>query len=157
MALVHAAADGDAPFGGEIGEAHVERDGGKRHDHVAPVELIKQHGRDQRHFNDSRDELKNDHADDGLDGVAAALKHTGEPTGLAIEMKAQRQKVHVLEGEDRQPSHRVHRHLGEHAVAKLRQPRHQDAHEAIGERHRDWRGDRPAKPRFGRDRGAALP
>ena len=77
--------------------------------------------------------------------------------GLALEMKAQRQLVHVLEGEDRQPPHRVHRDFGEHAVAELRQQRHQDAHDAIGERHSDRRGKDPEQPRVGRNRCAALP
>ena len=53
--------------------------------------------------------------------IAAALEHAGKPAGLALEMEAQRQLVHVLEGEDREPPHRVHRHLGEHAVAQLGQ------------------------------------
>ena len=55
---------------------------------------------------------------------------------------------------EREPAHRVHRHLGEHAVAQLRQHRHQDAHAAIGERHRDRRGDRPGQPASRRATGA---
>ena len=67
---------------------------------------------------------KQDHAHDGLDGVPAALEHARQPAGLALEMKAQRQEMHMLEGEHRQPPHRVHRHFGENAVAPLREQRH---------------------------------
>ena len=70
-----------------------------------------------------------------------------EPAGLALEMKAQRQHVHVLERDDREPAHRVHRHLGEHAVAHLREQRHDDARDAVGKRHDDRRGQRPGRPR----------
>ncbi len=55
-----------------------------------------------------------------------------------------------------EPAHRVHRHLGEHAVAHLRQRRHQDAHAAIGDRHGDRRGEHPDQPVGGGDRRAAL-
>ena len=44
------------------------------------------------------DELQDHHADDGLDAVAAALEHARQPAGLALEMKAQRQSMHVHEG-----------------------------------------------------------
>ena len=44
-------------------------------------------------------ELQDHHAHDGLDAVAAALEHARQPAGLALEMEAQRQLVHVLEGE----------------------------------------------------------
>ena len=64
-------------------------------------------------------ELQDDHADDGLDAVAAALEHARQAAGLAFEVEAQRQLVHVLEGDDRKPPDRVHRDLGEHAVAEL--------------------------------------
>ena len=140
-----------------IGEPHVERDGDQDHHHVAPVELVEQHADDQRDLDDGRQQLQDHHAHDGLDAVAAALQHARQPAGLALEMEAQRQLVHVLEGEEREPPHRVHRDLGEHAVAQLRERRHQDAHAAVGQRHRDRRGDRPGQPGVGRDRRAALP
>src|SRR5260370_25923348 len=45
--------------------------------------------------------FRSHHAHDGLDGVAPALQHAGEPTGLALKVEAQRQQMHVLEGHDR--------------------------------------------------------
>ena len=153
VALVHLAADADAPFGGVEGEADIERDRQHDHDHIAPVEVEQQHPDDQHHFDDGRQQLQQHHAHDGLDGVAAALEHARQPAGLALEMKAQREQMHVLEGEHRQPPHRVHRDLGENAVAPLRQHAHEDAHAAIGERHQHRRRQRPGEPVVG-DRSA---
>ena len=45
--------------------------------------------------------------------VAAALEHAGQAAGLALEVEAQRQAVHVLEGLERELAHGVHRDLGE--------------------------------------------
>ena len=56
---------------------------------------------------------------------AAALEHAGEAAGLALEVEAQRQAVHVLEGLQRELAHRMHRDLGEQAVADLGQQRHE--------------------------------
>ena len=156
VARIHLAADVDAPLGGEIGEPHVERDRDRDDDDVAPIEVEQQHGDDQDQLDDGRRELQQHHAHDGLDGVAAALEHAGQPAGLALEMKAQRQQVHVLEGEHRQPAHRVHRHLGENAVAQLGERRHQDAHAAIGERHHHRRRQRPGDDVVGPERRGAV-
>ena len=99
-----------------------------------------------RDFDDGRHELQDDQPHDGLDAVAAALEHARQPAGLALEMKAQRQLVHVDECQISEPAHRVHRHLGEDAVAPLREQRHQHAHAAVGERHDDRRRDQPHRP-----------
>ena len=49
-------------------------------------------------LDDGRRRVEDDHAHDGLDAVAAALEHARQAAGLALEMKAQRQLVHVHEG-----------------------------------------------------------
>ena len=115
-------------------------------DDIAPVELVQQHGCDHQHFDDGRHELQDDHADDGLDGVAAALQDPGQSAGLALQMEAQGQQVHVLEGEHRQPPHRMHRDLGEQRVANLGDAGHQDAHAAIGRGHHDRRRNHDGEP-----------
>jgi hypothetical protein len=60
--------------------------------------LIEQHDHDQRELDDGRHELHDHHAHDGLDGIAAALEDPCQAAGLALEVKAQRELVHVLEG-----------------------------------------------------------
>ena len=78
-------------------------------------------------------ELQDHHPHDHLDAGAAALQHARQPAGLALEMKAQRQLVHVDEGDVGELAHRMHRDAGENAVAPLRQYRHQHAHRAIAD------------------------
>ena len=157
VAVVHPAANVDAPLGRLVGERHVERDDGENDDDVAPVELVEQHDQDQRELDDRRHQLHDDHAHDGLDGVAAAFEHPRQAAGLALEMKAQRELVHVLERAVGEPPYRVHGNLGEDAVAHLREHRHQDARPAVGNGQHDRGGERPNEPRRGRDRRAPLP
>jgi hypothetical protein len=86
-----------------------------------------------------------------------AFQHAGQAAGLALEMKAQRELVHVLEGAIGEPAHRVHRDLGEDAVARLREHRHEDAHPAVGNGERDRSRERPDEPCGGQDRRTPLP
>ena len=79
--------------------------------------------------------LQDHHPHDHLDAGAAALQHARQPAGLALEMKAQRQLVHVDEGDVGELAHRMHRDAGENAVAPLRQHRHQHAHCAVADGH----------------------
>ena len=104
-----------------------------------------------------RHQLHDHHAHDGLDGVAATLEHAGEAAGLALEMEAERELVHVLEGAVGEPAHRVHRHLRENTVAHLGEHRHQDAHAAIRDGHEDRRGEHPEQPGGRGHRCAVLP
>ena len=156
VAVVHSPANVDTPLGRLIRERHVERDDGKNDDDVAPVELIEQHDQDQRKLDDRRHQLHDHHAHDRLDGVAPALEHARQAAGLALEMKAQRELVHVLEGAVGEPPYRVHGDLGEDAVAHLGEHRHQDARPAIGNGHEDWGRERPNEPCRRRDRRAPL-
>ena len=100
--------------------------------------------------------LQDHHPHDHLDAGAAALQHARQAAGLALEMKAQRQFVHVDEGDVGELAHRMHRDAGKDAVAPLRQYRHQHAHARRSRcGHQKRRGDQPQHPvrRFDR-RGA---
>ena len=114
--------------------------------HVAPVELPQQHGHQQRDLDDGRDQLQDHHPHDDLDAGAAALQHARQSAGLALQMKAQRQFMHVDEGEVSELAHRMHRHARKNAVAPLRQHRHQHAHGAVACGHHQRRGDQPQRP-----------
>ena len=78
-----------------------------------------------------------------LDALAAALEHAGQAAGLALQVEAQGQAVHVLEGLERELAHRMHRDLGEQAVAHLGQHRHEHAGEAVEDRQQDRRAPEP--------------
>ena len=56
-----------------------------------------------------------------------------------------------------EPAHRVHRDLGEHAVARLREHRHQDARAAIGDGHQRSAPRAPRRATSRRDRRGPLP
>ena len=62
---------------------------------------------------------------------APALEHAGEAAGLALEVEAQRQAMHVREGLERELPDGVHRDLGEEPVANLAQHRHRDPRQAV--------------------------
>ncbi len=106
-----------------------DRDQGRQH--VAPVELPQQHCHQQRHLDDGRNQLQDHHPHDGLDAVAAALQHPRQSAGLAFQMEAQRQLVHVNESEISELAHRVHGDARENAVAPLGKDPHQHAQAAI--------------------------
>ena len=152
--LVHLLADGDAPLSGAIGVRHVDRDGDENRERIPPVEVEEQDADHEHELEDGRRELEDDKAHQFLDAVAAALEHARQAAGLALEVKAQRKHVHVLEGRERQAAYGVERHLGEQAVAELRQERHGDAQARVSrdqrERHRQHRDHR------GPGRGAPL-
>ena len=131
VALVHGAADVDAPVGGLHREPQVEHDHRQHGDDVAPVELPGAHRQHQHELDDGRHERHQHHARDVLDAEPAALQHAREAAGLALQVKAQRELVHMLEGAQRQLAHGVHGDLGEHALAHLHQQRHGDADSAV--------------------------
>ncbi len=110
IGIVHLAANFDPPFGRDVGVIHVDHDGDHCDEHVAPVELPQQHGHQQRDLDDGRDQLQDHHPHNDLDAEAAALQHARQAAGLALQVKAQRQFMHVHESEVGELAHRVHRH-----------------------------------------------
>ncbi len=90
--------------------------------------------------------MQDHHPHDDLDAEPAALQHARQAAGLALQMKAQRQLMHVDEGEISELAHRVHRHPGEDSVAPLGQHRHQHAHAAVADGHDQGRCDQPHRP-----------
>ena len=137
IALVHRAANADAPVGGERRVNKIDGDHHDNCDGVAPVERDEERREDQREFDRRGHGDEHRRADDGFDGVAAALENAGQSAGLALKMKAQRQLMQMHEHFDRQAAHGVHRDLGEQRVAPLREHRHQDPHEAVDHRQCD--------------------
>ncbi len=91
VALVHRAANADAPVGRDRRVDEIDEHGDADRQDVAPVEGIEKRRRDQHEFDDRRHGDQHRGAHDRLDRVAAALEHARQPAGLALEMKAQRQ------------------------------------------------------------------
>ena len=146
IGVVHPAPNFDPPFGRDVGKIHEYHDRDHGGQHVAPVELPQQHGHQQGNLNDGRHQLQDHHPHDDFDAGPAALQHARQSAGLALEMKAQRQFMHVDEGEIGELAHRVHRHPRKNSVAPLRQDCHQHAQAAIAQGHDQRRGDQPQLP-----------
>ena len=131
VALVHRAADADAPIGGDGGVDQIDDHRDRDRRDVAPVEGIEERRRDQGEFDDRRRRDQHRSAHDRLDRVAAALENARQPAGLALEVEAQRQLVEVDEDFVGEAAHRVHRHRREQGVAPLLGERHQNPHQAV--------------------------
>ena len=143
VGIVHLPADRDPPLGrlvgiGEIDHHHHEDDSG-----IEPVELPGEQAEHEHELEDRREKREHHEARQLLDALAPALEHAGQAAGLALQVKAQGQAVHVLEGLQGELSHRMHGDLGEDAVAHLGQHRHEDAGDAVDDRQQDRRFPEP--------------
>ena len=146
VALVHRAADPDAPIGGRKREAHVGQDHACDDGGIAPVELQIEDGENQHEFNRGRHRHEHNRAHESFDGVAAAFEHTGQSADLALEMEAQRKQVKVNENVIGEPPDRMHRDRGKDRVARLGEARHGYPQDAIEERQRQRTGDDAQDP-----------
>ena len=83
----------------------------------------------------------NSEADQELHALRAALDDAAEAAGLALQVKAQRQRMEVAESGQRQVAHGALRHRREDGVADFAESLGQHARQAIGQderhRHRD--------------------
>ncbi len=146
VGIIHPAANFDPPFGREVSVVHEDHDRDHGRKHIAPVELPHQHDHQQRNLDDGRRQLQDHHPHNDFDAGPAALQHARQSSGLALQMKAQRQLVHVDEGAIGQLAHRMHRYASKDSVAPLGQDRHQYAQAAIAQGHDQGRGDYPQLP-----------
>ncbi len=149
VGFVHAAADRDAPFGGLVRVGQIDHHHGENDRRIGPVEFPREDAEHEAELEDGRQQRQHHQPRQFLDPLAAALQHAGEPAGLALEMEAQGKAMHVLEGLERELSHRMHRHLGEQPVAHLRQHRHEHAGETVEDRQQDGRAPEPVAGRGG--------
>ena len=114
---------------------------------VEPVELPGEDAEDEDELDDGRDELQDEEPRQFLDAVAAPFEDARQAARLALEVEAQREPMHVLEGLHRELAHRVHGDLGEEAVANLAQERHGDARQPVECREQERRPPQPGTRR----------
>ena len=133
VALVHAAADGDAVVAEEQGEGEVEADGERGDGGELPVEDLPDDGGDHHHFEQSGDDVEDGEAEHGLHAVGAALDGAGQAAGLAVEMEAEREAVQVLEGFERHEAGAALLDGGEDGVAEFAEAGGGDAEQAVAE------------------------
>ena len=141
VAVVHRAADGDPPIRGDRREDHVGGDHRRRRECIAPVELDEEYAKDQQEFHEGRYAGQHDEPHDRLDRVAAALENARQAAGLALEMEAQGQPVHVDEDVIGETAHRIHRHRRKQPVTQLREKGHEHTQRAVKKRQRNRTGE----------------
>ena len=149
IAVVHLAADLDAPVARPDGEPSVEHDRhGDDRDIDPSIGNCEDHCR-QREFEDGRQRVQDGEADDRLDALYAALDDARQAAGATLEVEAQRQVMHVHERFVRELAHRILPDAGKKRVAQLVKPSLKQAHQIVGDdkcrrhqqeiRQRRWR------------------
>ena len=129
VGLVHAPAEFDAPLGEQQGEGDVGADGDQGDQGVPDVVEHPQDGADHQDLQQRRQNVEQHERKQELDAPGAALDGAAEAAGLAVEMKAQRQPVQLVEHVQGHGADRALGDLGEYEVAQLAErhrqhPRH---------------------------------
>ncbi len=133
VGVVHRAADARAPGGEAHGEAGVAHHRGKRDRGEAPVEQAPDDRGDQQQLDHRRHHVEHRETQHRLDALRAAIDRTGQRTGLAVEMKAQAERVQMLEGAPRGGADGALLHLGEQRIAQLAERGGADAQQAVAD------------------------
>jgi hypothetical protein len=79
----------DTPVGRAYREQQVERDHQADGGRIAPVKFQQQHAEHEGELDDGRNKGHQRHARNVLYSEAPTLQYAGEPTGLALQVKAQ--------------------------------------------------------------------
>ena len=147
IGVVHPLPERHPPLGRLVGIGEIDRHHGEHDERVEPVELPGEDAEDEDELDDGRDELQDEEPRQFLDAVAAPFEDARQAARLALEVEAQREPMHVLEGLHRELAHRVHGDLGEEAVANLAQERHGDARQPVECREQERRPPQPGTRR----------
>ncbi len=102
VGVVHRAADPHTDIGEAQRETEIGTDRRQRQQREPPVEQAPDDGGDHQHLEHSRDDVEDRQPQNCLNAGGAAIDDARQTTGLAVEMKTQRQSVQVLEGLQRQ-------------------------------------------------------
>ena len=139
--LVHRAADLDAPVRRLHGEPDIEGDGDRDDRQIFPVELVRDDGGGKTELEERRQRVEDGKADDDLDAVDGAFDDARQAAGAPLQVVAQRQIVHVLEGLVGEVAHGVLADAGEERVAQVVEHVDEDAADAVGDDQHDGNGD----------------
>ncbi len=131
VALVHPRADGEPPVGDPDRVPDVERDRDRHHDEVPDVEDEEEDAGDERELEHQRDDGEEQEPQQEVDALHPALDDPAEPAGLARDVIAEAERVHVPEGLERQVSQRPLAHLREDPVAELGEPHPGEPHQPV--------------------------
>ena len=127
VGVVHGPAVAAAAAGQHRGEADIDHHREAGDDGIAPVEHVPDDGGDHHQFQRRRHDVEHGEAQHRLHAQHAAVDHPGQAAGLAVEVKAQADRVQVAEGAQRQQPHRALLDRGEQRVADFPEAGRADA------------------------------
>jgi hypothetical protein len=133
LALAH---ELGAPFGDGDGEADIGCQCDQRQQAEHPIQLDEQDARHHEDFQHRRGDAEQQVADQARHRLGAAFYVAGDAAGLTLEVKAQRQRVQMVEHRHADAAHRALRDLGEYHVAQVGKSGAGEAQQAVGEDQR---------------------
>ena len=133
IAVVHALAEADAPGGEGEGEGDVDGDGAEGEEGELPVEDAPHDGGDHEELGQGGDDVEDGEAEHLLDAGGAAFDGAGDAAGLAVEVEAHREAMHVLEGLQGDAADGALLDGGEGGVTQLAEAGGGEAEEAVGD------------------------
>ena len=154
VGVVHGPAIAAAAAGKNGGEADIDDDRQAGDDRIAPVEHVPDDGGDHHQFQRRRHDVEDREAQHRLHAQHAAVDDPRQAAGLAVEMKAQADRMQMAEGAQRQQPNGALLHRGEQGVADLAKAGGADAYRAIGQDqcNRNDEGGRRRRPSAPADR-----
>ena len=107
VAFIHRPPHCNPPICRRGGKAHVHNDHYRHCHRIAPIELDEEDPQDQEKFDNCWDRGQHGAAHNCFDRIAPPLKDPRKPAGLALEMKAQRQRVQMGKNVACEAAHRT--------------------------------------------------
>ncbi len=141
VALVHLAAEFEAPIGDDEGEDDIADDRAEGDDREAPLIEPPEDRADQHDLEQRRHEAEEEVIEQEFRAANAALDRARQAAGLALEVEAQRELMQVAEGRERHLAHRALSDLGEDRVAQLGESLGRNPGDAIADDEHDRHGD----------------
>ena len=135
--LIHRAPQMRAPVADQHGENDISAQGDKRDEAEIPCVAIEQNAQHQRDFNERGQDGIQRVADERTDRARAAFDIAREPAGLPLQMKAQRERMQMLEYLQGNGAYRLLRHAGEENFAQLGKQRGGKTQRTVGREQAD--------------------
>ena len=135
--LVHHSSKFDAPFRNKHRVSDVNRYRDDRNERHPDVQRLPQDNEHQSQLEHGRHDTEEAEAEQNLDGFGAALYGSREPSGLAGQVKLERQEVQMAKHLQRDGANGALADLGKQCIAKLSEGEGQYPGGAVGENHPD--------------------
>ena len=140
--LVHLPPEAGAPFGYRHRVDDVQDQRAKRDADEPQIVASDEDRRHQRDFDERRQDREQRVADQSRYAAGSSLDVARQAAGLPREMEAQRQRVQMAEGLQRNRAHGALRHLGEQVLAQLSESSRRQPQRTVGREQRQRQNQR---------------